>query len=30
MAAHASDDIKATTGMFDAALGARGPATSGH
>ena len=29
MAAHASDDIKATTGMFDAALGARGPATSG-
>ena len=29
MAMHASDDIKATTGMFDAALGARGPATSG-
>lgn len=29
MAARASDDIKATTGMFDAALGARGPATSG-
>jgi hypothetical protein len=29
MAMHASDDIKATTGMFDAALGARGTATSG-
>lgn len=30
MAAHASDDIKATTGMFDASLGARSNETSGR
>jgi len=29
MAQHASDDIKATTGIFDASLGARGNETSG-
>lgn len=29
MALHASDDIKATTGLFDSSLGARGNATSG-
>lgn len=29
MAAHASDDIKATTGIFDASLGARSNETSG-
>lgn len=29
MAQHASDDIKATTGLFDASLGARGNETSG-
>lgn len=29
MAMHASDDIKATTGLFDSSLGARGNATSG-
>jgi hypothetical protein len=29
MAAHASDDIKSTTGMFDASLGARSNETSG-
>jgi hypothetical protein len=30
MAAHASDDIKATTGIFDASLGARSNETSGR
>lgn len=30
MAQHASDDIKATTGYFDASLGARGNETSGR
>lgn len=29
MARHASDDVKATTGLFDSSLGARGTATSG-
>jgi hypothetical protein len=29
MAAHAADDIKATTGLFDSSLGNRGNATSG-
>lgn len=29
MAAHAADDIKSTTGLFDSSLGARGNATSG-
>lgn len=29
MAMHASDDIKATTGLFDSSIGARGNATSG-
>jgi hypothetical protein len=29
MAKHASDDVKATTGLFDSSLGARGTATSG-
>lgn len=29
MAAHAADEIKATTGLFDSSLGARGNATSG-
>lgn len=30
MAAHASDDVKATTGIFDASLGARSNETSGR
>lgn len=30
MAMHASDNIKATTGLFDSSLGARGTATSGR
>lgn len=30
MAAHANDDIKATTGLFDSSLGAQGNATSGR
>lgn len=30
MAMHANDDIKATTGLFDSSLGARGNATSGR
>jgi Phage P22-like portal protein len=30
LAMHASDNIKATTGLFDASLGARGTATSGR
>ena len=30
MAAHANDDIKATTGLFDSSLGANGNATSGR
>lgn len=30
MAMHASDNIKATTGLFDSSLGARGGATSGR
>lgn len=30
MAAHANDDIKATTGLFDSSLGAKGTATSGR
>ena len=30
MAAHARDNIKATTGLFDSSLGARGNATSGR
>jgi hypothetical protein len=29
MAMHAADEIKATTGIFDSSLGARGTATSG-
>ena len=29
MARHAADDVKATTGLFDSSLGARGTATSG-
>lgn len=30
MAMHAADDVKKTTGLFDASLGARGSATSGR